>query len=175
MDFVSHALIGRAIAEFNTAKKKDVIFISSFAVLPDITQLLLYPYLGYIKNRPFFLPNNEDWNGFSLEHPFLTSLYLIPHSILFLGIVIIPMIYFFKLHKLCILSYFSHIFIDIFSHTGEWSTQFLYPIKTNTSGFTDGWALPLKYLVISWIILIFVIVLIKFLKNNLWKTQPIKK
>jgi membrane-bound metal-dependent hydrolase YbcI (DUF457 family) len=166
MDIVSHALVGRIIA-VREEEKIDVFWIPFFAALPDFFQIPIYLFLGYINNRPFYIPLNSDWFGIREHYPNLMMLWEIPHSLFFVAFMIIPLVLLLKLNKLTILAYLSHIFIDVLTHTGEWSIKPLFPINYKIEGFTDGWAWKPVFFVFSWIALGVIYFLSKFvLKRN---------
>lgn len=154
MDIVSHGLIGAALSVHPRYKKKEILVISLFGLLPDLFQIPVYLFLGFIKNRPFWFPQNTDWIGFRDAYPVWSALWEIPHSLFFLVILIIPLVYYFKLPKIAIVSYFSHIFTDIFTHTGEWAVKPLFPIDFKIDGFTDAWAWDWRWYSISWVVLL---------------------
>lgn len=152
MDIVSHGIIGRACAAPKSGGKETALIVF-FAVLPDLFQIPLYIFLGYINNRPFFFPQNSDWVGFRSAYPYWSQLWEIPHSFFFLIAVILPFVLWFKLPKAVLLAYFSHLFVDIFTHTGEWSVKPFFPLAFTVEGFTDAWAWDFRYYPITWIIL----------------------
>ena len=166
MDFVSHYLIGNIIAATRkNITRKQIITVSFFGLLPDVTQIPLYLYVGYLNHRPYWVPGNHDWAGFRDIHPIASALWDIPHSLFFL-IFIWIIVKSLKLHYLCILSYLSHILIDIPTHTGEWAVKFLYPFQIMISGFTDAWAWNFYLYPIVWAILIFsILIIMKFVKK----------
>ena len=167
MDVISHGIIGRAIANSKT-NGKDKGKIILFAILPDLFQIPIYLFLGYINKRPLFIPLNTDWSGMREKYPNLMKLLDIPHSFLFLLTVISPVTIRLKFPRTVILAYFSHIFIDIFTHTGEWSINPFYPIKRKVEGFTDAWAWNFRRYLFSWIILTGLVVILDRL-NKVWK------
>jgi membrane-bound metal-dependent hydrolase YbcI (DUF457 family) len=158
MDFISHALFGKL---FQTTSKlhslKEKLIVISFAFLPDLPVAFVYLLLGRAHNRPFWIPYNSDWIGVREAHPWWAASWEIPHSIFFLFLIIIPLVFYFRWPKIAILSYFSHIFLDLFTHTGEWGLKPFYPINFLVNGFTDAWAWPLKYMMLSWALLVIVI------------------
>ncbi|MBC7863859.1 MAG: hypothetical protein IAF38_12865 [Bacteroidia bacterium] len=154
MDVASHALVGVAIGLIEKNRtKKTILKTSFFSFLPDIFQLPYYLAVGNSKNRSFNWPQPEDWTGFRGTHPFLDTLWNVPHSIFFLLLVIIPIIKLSKQSNFLIIAYLSHILIDIPTHTGEWGVKFLFPFNLTVSGFTDAWAWSLNALIISWAVL----------------------
>jgi len=166
MDFISHILIGRALAVSPKNSKRDIIWITLFAFLADIPQIPLHFWLGYMKNRPFWFPYTIDWMGFRALHPYLSMFWEIPHSTLFLILIILPIVLVFKLPKMALIAYFSHIFIDVFTHTGEWSMKPFYPINYTIGGFTDAWAWSIYGLIVSWIVLIAFILIASMLSRK---------
>jgi hypothetical protein len=158
MDLVSHVLVGKV---FQTASKlnslKEKFIVISFAFIPDIPVLFVYLLLGRANNRPYWIPYNSDWIGVREAHPWWAAMWEIPHSIFFLLLIIVPLVLYFKWPKIAIFSYFSHIFLDAFTHTGEWRLKPFYPFNFMINGFTDAWAWPLQYMVVSWIFLVIMI------------------
>ena len=108
MDIVSHALIGRMVIS-GKEKKKDIALVTFAGAFPDLFQIPLYAFVGYINARPFWFPHNADWTGVREAYPAWYLLWDIPHSLLFLAFVITPLVLYFKLNKLIVLSYFLHI------------------------------------------------------------------
>jgi len=173
MDFISHGLIGATLGllDKNRTKKK-VLAISFFSVLPDIFQIPYYLGLGYIKHRPCYWPNIEDWTNFRGTHPVLDAFWDIPHSLFFVLIVIFPLVKFLKKTNLLIYAYILHILIDIPTHTGEWGVKIFFPFNFQIPGITDAWAWGIDYFIISWATLIVLnIGLYKFIHNS----EPIIK
>jgi len=168
MDFISHGLVGITIGLLDNKKtKKKILATSFFSVLPDIFQIPYYLGLGYIKDRPFNWPKLEDWTNFRGVHPFLDAFWDIPHSFLFLVIIIIPLVKYFKKSNFYIYAYLSHILLDIPTHTGEWGVKVFYPLNIKLNGFTDAWAWDYDYFFISWASLIVLnIALYKFIHNQ---------
>jgi hypothetical protein len=152
MDFISHLLIGGIIALLVKASKKTKYLIVLFSILPDLFEIPLYLFVGSINARVFWIPNNADWIGFRVLHPVWTALWDIPHSLLFL-LALVLITFIFKLPRIFSFTYAFHIFIDIFTHTGEWNVKLFWPLQYSINGFTDSWAWPLPYLVASWLIL----------------------
>ena len=159
MDFLSHILVGKIISSYQ--KKTAQLWAMFFSFLPDLFQLPAYIYLGYINNRPFFIPQNVDWNHTRNAYPFLHAItWEIPHSVFFLLLIILPIVFYFKLPKVAFLAYFTHILIDIPSHADEWALKPFYPLNYTFSGFTNAWAWPLYYMFLSWAALFLIIVLL---------------
>ena len=155
MDIISHGLIGCAIGQFESkAKLKKVGAVGLTAMLPDFFQVPYYLILGYLHNRPYYLPLNEDWAGFRGQLPMLDLVWDIPHSLIFVIVVIIPLVKKFQLGKIFIYSYLSHIIADIPTRTGEWNVRYFFPFKFTINGITDAWTWNITYLSVSWIVLI---------------------
>lgn len=159
MDFISHILIGRIIS-FNKTKIAQ-IWAMFFSFFPDFTQIPFFIYLGYINARPFFYPKIADWQGARALHPFLTTIYEIPHSFFFLFLIILPVILIFKLPKISFFAYFFHLFADVFTHKGgEWAMKPFYPFDYAFNGFTDAWSWPVWAFAVSWLVLISIIIIL---------------
>jgi len=159
MDIISHALIGKIFCFFDkkvkglnpkTNKNWVVIF---FAMLPDFVLIPFYAILGKENERFLWIAQNQDWVGSSIAHPLLTDIYNVTHSVFFASLIILPVVLILKLRKSAFFVYLTHIFIDIFTHRGEWTTKFLFPYDFNINGFTNAWAWPVVSMIISWIIL----------------------
>jgi membrane-bound metal-dependent hydrolase YbcI (DUF457 family) len=166
MDIISHAMIGRIIA-VREEKKKDIYLIPFFAALPDLFQIPLYLFLGYVNKRPFYFPLNSDWIGVRELYPRWVLFWEIPHSLFFLALVITPLVLLLKLNKLSIAAYFSHIFIDAFTHTGEWSLKPFFPVEYEIEGLTDAWIWKPAFFALSWLVLgLITFVLRYFIKKN---------
>jgi len=160
MDVVSHVLVGKlfeAGAKINSWKHR--LIVISFAALPDLPIAFVYLLLGREKGRPFWIPLNSDWIGVRAAHPVWSAMWEIPHSLFFLLAVIVPLVYLRRWPKIAIASYFSHIFLDLFTHTGEWCVKPFYPLPYMVQGFTDAWKWPLSYMAVSWSILLVLIAL----------------
>jgi hypothetical protein len=160
MDIISHILIGKLISLNKNLKTQ--LWAMFFSFLPDLTQIPFFLYLGYTNARPFFYPQTIDWQGAKALHPFLSAFYEIPHSFLFLILIILPFILYFKLPKITFFAYLLHLLIDIPTHTGgEWAMKPFYPSHYTFNGFTDAWIWPFYIMLISWAILLLVIIVIK--------------
>jgi membrane-bound metal-dependent hydrolase YbcI (DUF457 family) len=166
MDIISHLLIGNAIS-LPCSNKKCRFWVIFFSILPDISQIPFYIFLGYINKRLFFFPLNSDWVGAKIAHPVFSALWEIPHSIFFALLIILPVILIFKIPKLAFASYLVHIFLDFFTHTGEWTLKPFYPLNYTLQGFTDAWAWSLPILLFSWaVIIIITLIITPFFKTK---------
>ncbi len=161
MDIISHALTGRLLVP-KSANRRDKWSVCLFGALPDVFQLPLYAYLGVRNGRPLGIPLNEDWAGFR-SSPLVAALWEIPHSILFLIAVVVPLVCILRLNRVLIGAYALHIGVDVFTHSGEWAVKPLYPLQVAFSGFTDAWMWPLYQWLLSWMALAILIIL----KNHL--------
>ncbi|MBK9209376.1 MAG: hypothetical protein IPL71_14160 [Anaerolineales bacterium] len=99
MDIISHAIVGRMLISKKSNTFKDLIFVPFFGALPDIFQIPLYVYIGYINSRPFFYPLTSDWNGFRDLNPLWVLWWDIPHSLFFLLLVVTPIVLLLKLNN----------------------------------------------------------------------------
>jgi membrane-bound metal-dependent hydrolase YbcI (DUF457 family) len=163
MDFVSHILSGVAIAQCEKPHKRKAKWIITFAAfVPDIPVAVVYVLLGHSLNRPWWIPYNSDWIGIRESHLVWSALWEIPHSFLFLALVIVPIVWYFRLPLLAIVAYVSHLILDLFTHTGEWAIKPFYPISWKVEGFTDAWAWPVLYMALSWFGLLAIIVTIRW-------------
>ena len=165
MDIVSHALVGRMMIS-GREEKKDILLVTLAGALPDLFQIPLYIFVGHLHNRPYNFPLNSDWIGIRADYPTWYLLWDIPHSFFFLFFVIILLVYYFKLSKLIILAYFSHIFLDIFTHTGEWALKPFFPFNFMLQGFTDAWAWDAWSFLVVWVIILIIMVGVEFLREK---------
>ncbi|MGA2434793.1 MAG: hypothetical protein ABSG25_05850 [Bryobacteraceae bacterium] len=155
MDFVSHGLIGGFVATFQRpGHSHSSWWITAFAVLPDLPVLVVYLLLGRSLNRPLWLPRETDWVGMRTAHPIWSAMWEIPHSFFFVLLVVVPVVYLLHLPKLSIVAYLSHLFLDLFTHTGEWAVKPFYPLSWQFDGFTDAWKWPLPSMIVSWLVII---------------------
>lgn len=169
MDFVSHAIIGGTIGAAYKEKKRNVLFAALFAVLPDITQIPLFFYVGYLRHRFLWIPYDADWAGVRAPHPGWSALWDIPHSLFFVLFVMAPLGLKYKWPRLFIYAYLSHIVIDMFTHVGEWTVKPFYPFNLAFQGFTSAWTWPWAGFMGAWTflsIIFFVVVVISFLSKK---------
>jgi membrane-bound metal-dependent hydrolase YbcI (DUF457 family) len=165
MDTISHILMGKAIS-IPEKSRKSTFWTIFFSLLPDLSLVPFFIYLGYINKRMFFIPHNSDWEGIRNLYPVLNSIQEIGHSFLFAFLIILPIIILFKLPKIAFGGYLLHLFVDLPTHTGEWAVKPFYPFNYSVEGFTDAWSWPLYAMVISWIILsIAIVILNRFYKK----------
>ncbi len=154
MDIISHGLIGCLIGQFDkSASPKKVLGVGFAAMLPDFFQIPYYLVLGYLNNRPYWIPKNSDWIGFRGKLPMLDLVWDVPHSLFFLFLVVLPLVYYFRLGIVIFLGYLSHIIVDLPTHTGEWNVRYFFPFQYTINGVTDAWSWGLTSLVISWVVL----------------------
>ncbi len=154
MDVITHLLIGEALALPTQSTLRDNLIVALFSLLPDTTQIPLYLHIGFINKRWLWFPRNSDWlkNHFRNKHPAWSALWEIPHSIIFFSLVIVPLVVIFDLPKMAAISYFSHIFVDLFTHTTEWGVKPFYPFNYKFKGFTDVWSWRFSKLAWLWTI-----------------------
>lgn len=166
MDIVSHAIVGRMLVTKKKNKPSDFWLIVLFAALPDLFQIPLYLYLGYINHRPFFWPYNSDWIGFRASNSGWLLWWDIPHSLLTLLFIVLPLVSLLKINKLVLFSYFSHIFLDLFTHTGEWGVKPLFPLQFMVNGFTDAWAWNPLYYPVVWLALWILVLVVEKVREK---------
>lgn len=166
MDIVSHAIVGRMLVTKKKNSRKDIWLVSLFGALPDFFQFPLYLYLGYLNQRPFWYPLNSDWIGFRAAQPTWMLWWDIPHSFLTLLFVVAPIVFLLKLNKLVLLAYFLHIFLDLFTHTGEWGVKPFFPFQFMVNGFTDAWAWDPGYFPVAWAALWMVLILVEKIRSR---------
>jgi membrane-bound metal-dependent hydrolase YbcI (DUF457 family) len=160
MDVMSHALVGVAIAAAGKYGVKEGAFVIFFSMLPDIIQIPLYLKVGKESGRAFWIPKDSDWRGFRDKHPGWSSVFDIPHSLLFLIPLSLAIVWL-HLPLILLLAYFVHILLDIFTHRGEWKVKLFYPINASIDGITNAWSWSYGKMIASWVVLV---VLICFLK-----------
>jgi membrane-bound metal-dependent hydrolase YbcI (DUF457 family) len=165
VDIVSHALMGRALVTKKDSKK-DQILVALFGALPDFFQIPLYIFLGYLHQRPFFYPATSDWTGFREAYPTWSMWWEIPHSYFFVLLIVVPLVLFLKINKFAIAAYSLHIFLDLFTHTGEWAVKPFFPLPFMVSGFTDAWAWNYLFYPIVWAVLILMIAGIEKIRSQ---------
>lgn len=167
MDVLSHALIGKIISFFD--KKANFKFNSwwviFFSIAPDLVLIPFFLILGKEKERFLWIAQNVDWAGATTAHNLLSATYNTTHSLFFLFLIILPIIFYFNLPKSCFFAYLSHIIIDVFTHNGEWAIKIFYPLNYQPNGFTNAWEWSFYSMVICWIILSLII----FLQNKKFK------
>jgi hypothetical protein len=176
MDFVSHAIIGGIAGSASKQQKRDIIFGSLFSVLPDIAQIPLFFYIGFLRNRFLWMPLDADWAGLRALHPGWVAFWDIPHSIFFVLLVLAPLSLKFKWPKIALYGYMMHIVVDMFTHAGEWTVKPLYPFNLSFQGFTSAWAWPWSGFIGSWIFLLlvfFTATVLFFLSNKIKKLSKI--
>ena len=84
MDIVSHGLMGLAVKKNKVIFSKESVVLFLFGILPDLFQIPLYAFVGFIHNRFLWIPENSDWFGFRELYPIPSMLWEIPHSFFFL-------------------------------------------------------------------------------------------
>jgi len=166
MDFISHALIGKIFCYFDKKAKGKNWIIILFSVLPDIVLIPFYIILGKENERFLWIAQNQDWAGSSISHPILTNSYNTTHSIFFALLIILPIVLALKLPKFAFWAYLSHIIIDVFTHTGEWTIKLFFPYNFNIDGFSNAWAWPISTMIIPWAILSLIIFYLMKNKKN---------
>lgn len=95
----------------------------------------------------------------------------IPHSVFCIVLMIVPLVLWLRLPKLTIVSYSSHLMLDLLTHTGEWAVKPFYPLEWTVAGFADAWAWPIRDMMISWGVLATLIVSLALWKKAdlLWR------
>jgi hypothetical protein len=168
MDIISHALVGNVLKEASGAHSlRNKLIIVSFAFVADIPGLLVvYPLLGHEKGRAYWIPHDSDWVGVHAAHPYWAAIWEIPHSFFFLGLIVVPLVLWLRWPRIAIASYISHILLDLPTHTGEWVERPFYPFGMTVKGFTDAWAWPFSYWIVSWAALIAMGYFVRFLTRR---------
>ncbi|MGC9968690.1 MAG: metal-dependent hydrolase [Minisyncoccia bacterium] len=160
MDVVSHILIGTVLGSASAASPGDIATITLFSLLPDLFQIPLYLRVGEEYHRYFWISHDKDWRGFRGHHPFWSDLWEIPHSLLFLVFIITPFVLYFHLPRMAIAAYFSHIFMDIWTHKGEWRMKPFYPFRWEINGLTNMWAWSWRKMLVSWAVLVALLMMV---------------
>ena len=151
MDILSHILIGEIIALPTQSTVKNNLWVVGFSYLPDLPQIILYLYVGFLKKRFLWIPKNQDWYKIPLrdKHKFWVSLWDMPHSFLFWLIVIIPIVFIFNLPLACVVSSLMHLIIDLLTHKGLWAVRPLFLVKQKLKGITNAWEWSFKKIFVS--------------------------
>lgn len=144
MDIASHGFIGAMIAETAPRPRpRQALWGALFAMAPDLACMCIaYPFVGWKHGRAFFIPEHADWAGIRAAHPWIAATWEAPHSLWFLLLVVVPLVFYLDLPRLCIAAYVSHQLVDIAAHTGEWSATPLWPLAWRVEGWADPWAWP---------------------------------
>lgn len=154
VDVLSHTLVGGLIECLAVVRGRwKRVLVISFAFIPDLPVLFVYPLLGHENARPYWIPPNSDWIGVRETHPVWSVLWEVPHSALFWVLVVVPLVLWLRLPRVAVLAYLSHILLDLPTHTGEWAIKPFYPFDYMFEGFTDAWAWPLHYMAVLWVVL----------------------
>lgn len=161
MDFVSHALVGALLLGRGRQPRREQALVVGAAVVPDLPCVPVYLLVGHDRGRPLWIPRHDDWDGVRAAHPGWSALWEVPHSVLFLAAVVVPLVLLLRLPRLVVAAYASHLAIDLFSHTGEWAVRPLYPWGPAVSGFTDGWRWPVAGMAAAWAVGIAALVLVR--------------
>lgn len=153
MDIVSHGLIGGLVAAPIAKTPTEAAWIVGFSFLPDLIQVPLYLLLGRKHKRRFWIPYNTDWSGVRKKHPAWTKLWEIPHSLFFITLVVLPLVYLFDIPKTSLVGYLAHIATDIPTHKKEWAVKIFFPFSLVVPGITDAWAWKYKYWIVAWVVI----------------------
>lgn len=176
MDIISHTLIGRALAASPKNSKRDIFIICFFAYLPDLPQLVTYIYLGLENSRRYLFPLTSDWNGLRAASPIWSALWEVPHGLIFLLVIILPIVLYFKITKMAFWAYAVHLIIDWFTHSGEWAVNILYPFASyKIEGFTDAWAWSIEKMLLSWILILVLIKILTLMLNQKKRANLLKR
>lgn len=162
MDFLSHILIGIALSVLS-GNPSNYSTITLFAVLPDLFLIPLYLYLGHDKKRKSWIPKKSDWSGFRESNKILSALWEAPHSLFFLAFIVAPIALYLHISWFAILSYLFHLLVYLATHRGEWAVNLFYPLQARINGITNAWSWPLKYMILSWAVILAVIMAISLL------------
>ncbi len=142
MDFLSHALVGALIGEVSPKRIKHRQLKGALAAMsPDIANFFAYPYLGVKVGNTIPYAHPEDFyaNPWIIDH-WTWIPWEITHSLLFWGLIVMPLLLWSKKPLLFGVAYLSHILLDMPSHSGIWSTVPLYPFEYRFDGWFDAWA-----------------------------------
>ena len=156
--------MGGAIGMASEGNLKDILTVSAFSVLPDITQIPIYFKISRQHNRLFWLPKHINWGNknYHDRYPAWAAIWEAPHSVFFLLFVVTPAVIYFNLPKMAIGSYFSHIFVDLFTHKSKWGIKPLWPFQYKFNGLTDTWVWQFKGLVLSWVFFAMILLLVRW-------------
>ena len=165
MDLVTHALSGVVFSQskkYSRFEKAEIIF---WSVFPDIGQIPQYLFLGFLKDRSFYLPWDQDWSGFPESYPLMWLLWVIPHC-LGLFLLIAPFFFILKRPKMGLFAYFFHLVFDMFTHTGEFSMQLFYPLPYKFVGYSDAWKWPVHRMFLIWGVIILGLLIYKRVRKH---------
>lgn len=168
MDGFSHLLMGGILqAAGGVEGRRAQIVTIVCAALPDLPSVVVYPLLGHANGRPFWIPQHADWEGLHVLHPWWAALWDVPHSLLFLALVVAPLLLLLlKAPRMAVWAYLSHIVIDTLVHTGEWAVRLFYPLAWAVDGVTDAWLWPPWAFAVSWAVLLGALVLVRRLRQR---------
>ena len=151
MDLLTHALVGALLGEVSPKRiKKRQVKGALAAMSPDITNLVIYVYLGIKSGNtiPYAYPRDFYANPWIIDHWTWVS-WEITHSFLFWGLIVMPLLLYCKKPLLFGVAYASHLLLDLPSHSGIWSTVPFYPLEYRFDGWFDAWAWGAQEIFIS--------------------------
>ncbi len=146
MDSLFHALVGAFIGECAPKSIKNRRLKGALASMsPDLLNIPCYLYLGFKSNSTLWYPKPEAFyeNPWILDH-WTWAGWNLTHSLLFWGIIVMPLIRRAKWTPLFGAAYLSHLLLDLPSHSGIWSVQPLWPFNWLLQGWFDAWAWNLQ-------------------------------
>ena len=154
MDLLSHALVGATIGELIPKSiNRRQLKAAGMAILPDIANLFTYIYLGIKAKRTIPWAGADDFqsNPWIVDHwTFLP--WEISHSFLLWGFLLVPILIWYRQPIMLGIAYFSHLLLDLPSHTGIWSTVPLYPFSLRVEGWFDVWAWSIESILFTAIV-----------------------
>ena len=151
MDFLTHALVGALLGELSPKRIKNRQAKGALAAMsPDIANLVAYPYLGIKSGNmiPYAYPRDFYANPWIVDH-WTWIPWEITHSFLFWGLIVMPLLIWFRKPLLLGIAYASHLLLDMPSHSGIWSTVPFYPFEYRFDGWFDAWAWGAQEIFIS--------------------------
>ncbi len=134
MDILYHGIIGVTVAKIMGSP--DVLPAAIAAIAPDIAGIIPFYYFK-VKNAPktsvhtFIRSLWTTTNSNKFDNQIDRGTYQFFHSIIAVPITALVGYYLYPASWMVLsIAYFSHIFIDIPTHGGDFATQFLYPFST---------------------------------------------
>ena len=156
MDNLSHFLFGYILL----GNRINIILILLFSNLPDIISLPFKIYYTFIVEKKKKLTEIVKWDP-STDY---LKIYRFAHSLFFCLLIGVILSLFTDQYLLLVGCMASHIFLDMFTHSGKWGTRLFYPFSDfhlNSFNWFCGRKSLIVYIFIS--ILIFSVAALRFI------------
>ena len=151
MDFLTHALVGALLGELSPERiKKSTSQRGAGGDISRHCQSCSLPLFGHKirQHHSVCLPRDFYANPWIVDH-WTWVPWEITHSFLFWGLIVMPLLLYFKKPLLFGVAYASHLLLDMPSHSGIWSTVPFYPFEYRFDGWFDAWAWGAQEIFIS--------------------------